>query len=218
MAEAIGEFLAGDGGDGRAFLAWVRANRPFDDTDDPAGRGAVELLTFHAAKGREWNTVVVTGCEKGLMPHSSAKSPAEIDEEVRLAYVAVTRAADRLILTRAVQRRGRGRSESPFLNRVDYSSTASAPSAEFVRDERKRRSQRDTPDPVLQALTEWRRRAARTAGVDPTFICANDVLARIAAARPTDIDTLAALDGVGQMFAQRVGSRVIATIAQARAH
>ena len=218
VAEAAQEFLADVGGDGRAFLTWVRTNRPFDDLPGgTSGNGEVELLTFHGAKGREWSTVVVTGCEKGLMPHSSAKSPQEFGEETRLAYVAFTRAADRLILTHAESRRGRTRTASPYLQSVPTSPTRSAPSREFVEGEAARRADNENQvdHGVLDSLRNWRKRAASSAGVDPTFICTDSVLRRIAEARPATIDELSAIDGVGAMFATRVGSRVLAAISGA---
>ena len=49
----------------------------------------VELLTFHAAKGREWHTVVVTGVETGLVPHRSATTVDAKAEEARLLHVAM---------------------------------------------------------------------------------------------------------------------------------
>ncbi len=87
--------------DGRAFVEW----RQVAEATDPHFGDAVELLTFHAAKGREWRCVVLAGMEDGLVPHFAARTPAARREEVRLAYVAATRAADELVLSRAPRRR-----------------------------------------------------------------------------------------------------------------
>ena len=79
---------------------------------------AVTLASIHSAKGLEWRVVFVVGCSDGLMPLSYAESAEQVEEERRLAYVAITRAADRLHLSwaRARQPGGRqGRSISPFL-------------------------------------------------------------------------------------------------------
>ncbi|PJE64194.1 MAG: ATP-dependent DNA helicase PcrA [Candidatus Ryanbacteria bacterium CG10_big_fil_rev_8_21_14_0_10_43_42] len=64
--------------------------------------GAVHLMTVHAAKGLEFNTVFVVGLEEGVFPHSlSAFSGDELEEERRLCYVALTRAKSQLFLTMA---------------------------------------------------------------------------------------------------------------------
>jgi DNA helicase-2/ATP-dependent DNA helicase PcrA len=60
---------------------------------------AVSLATIHATKGLEWQLVFLCGLNQGYFPISYAKSDAEISEERRLFYVAVTRAKDRLILS-----------------------------------------------------------------------------------------------------------------------
>jgi DNA helicase-2/ATP-dependent DNA helicase PcrA len=102
VAEEIDRFLASHEPGG--FRSWVDARDPFDELDDDDGEGAVSLLTFHGAKGREWPVVIVAGVEEGLIPHSSALSPAQRAEEARLLYVAITRAIDRLVLTRSESR------------------------------------------------------------------------------------------------------------------
>jgi ATP-dependent DNA helicase UvrD/PcrA len=84
----------------------------------------VSLLTMHAAKGLEFPVVFVVGLEDGLMPlrWGEADDTAEAAER-RLLYVAMTRAKDRLILSRATERRWRGRRRqlgpSPFLRDIE---------------------------------------------------------------------------------------------------
>ena len=73
---------------------WVESRRPFDDLTMPENKG-VAVVTFHAAKGREWDAVVVTGVEEGLVPHASATNAAQRAEEARLLYVAIDAGADR---------------------------------------------------------------------------------------------------------------------------
>ena len=99
-------FLAS--GEPGTFRSWLEARAPFDDLDDRHTSEAVSVLTFHAAKGREWWGVVVAGAEDGLVPHSSATTPAQLSEEARLFYVALTRARQRLILSHADARTLRG--------------------------------------------------------------------------------------------------------------
>ncbi len=65
----------------------------------------VALMTFHGAKGLEFPVVFVAGCEKGLIPFErEGKRPSDADEERRLFYVGMTRAKERLYLTRARKR------------------------------------------------------------------------------------------------------------------
>ena len=72
------------------------------------GKGAsdvVTLMTAHAAKGLEFDTVFVIGLEEGLFPHSrSMLEMTQLEEERRLAYVALTRAQKKIYLTFATQR------------------------------------------------------------------------------------------------------------------
>ncbi|OKL50394.1 hypothetical protein BM477_02950 [Boudabousia marimammalium] len=82
------------------------------DTDQLAGdeAGQVTLMTVHTAKGLEFPVVFVTGLEDGTFPHSRSLSDTdELEEERRLAYVAITRAREKLYLTRAAVRASWGK-------------------------------------------------------------------------------------------------------------
>jgi len=82
----------------------------------PAAEG-VTLATVHAAKGLEWDAVFVVGLVAGTFPIQYADTPARLEEERRLFYVACTRARTHLALSWARSRTGRGRRErSPFLD------------------------------------------------------------------------------------------------------
>ncbi|MBM3686568.1 MAG: ATP-dependent DNA helicase UvrD2, partial [Actinobacteria bacterium] len=84
----------------------------------PVARG-VTLATIHAAKGLEWEAVVIAGCADGSIPHSQSLTPEALAEERRLFYVAITRARRHLLLTWARSRQpgGRGaRQPSRFLD------------------------------------------------------------------------------------------------------
>ncbi|SEL08159.1 DNA helicase PcrA [Streptacidiphilus jiangxiensis] len=73
--------------------------------EDGEGRGVITLMTLHTAKGLEFPVVFLTGMEDGVFPHMRAMTNAkELEEERRLAYVGLTRARERLYLSRAVLR------------------------------------------------------------------------------------------------------------------
>ena len=77
------------------------------DAYDP--RGQITLMTFHSAKGLEFNLVFLIGMEEGLFPHSRTfNDPNQMEEERRLCYVGMTRAMDQLVLTLADYRRRYG--------------------------------------------------------------------------------------------------------------
>ncbi|CAN5704023.1 DNA helicase PcrA [soil metagenome] len=75
------------------------------DPDAPEDQGVVTLMTLHTAKGLEFPTVFLTGLEDGVFPHSrSLGDQTELEEERRLAYVGITRARERLYISRALVR------------------------------------------------------------------------------------------------------------------
>ena len=87
-----------------AFLEQVSLVADADSLPD-GGDGVVTLMTLHTAKGLEFPVVFLTGMEDGVFPHMRALSdPAELSEERRLAYVGITRARERLYLSRALSR------------------------------------------------------------------------------------------------------------------
>ena len=83
------------------YLEKVKLVSDVDAADDD---GAVSLMTVHAAKGLEFPVVFVIAMEEGIFPHASALAENQIEEERRLCYVALTRAMDHLILSRAARR------------------------------------------------------------------------------------------------------------------
>ena len=94
------------------------------DVDHMQGSGgAVTLMTLHAAKGLEFPVVAMIGLEEGCLPHARAREdPEQMEEERRLCFVGITRAQERLILTKAAYRTLRGLRErtvsSPFLGEL----------------------------------------------------------------------------------------------------
>ena len=106
-----------------AFLTTVSLSTD-QDSDDTGSEDRVTLMTVHSAKGLEFNNVFIVGVEDGLFPSSMAQgSQAEIEEERRLLYVAITRAKSFCMMSYATQRFRNGNfmstSISPFLKEID---------------------------------------------------------------------------------------------------
>ena len=103
-----------------ALLEWLALR---SDLDALAGEThAITMMTVHSAKGLEFPAVFVAGMEEGIFPHVAGwtdDDPAKLEEERRLAYVAITRARKRLFLTYAATRR-------------TYGSTQANPRSRFV--------------------------------------------------------------------------------------
>jgi DNA helicase-2/ATP-dependent DNA helicase PcrA len=123
-----------------AFLERVALVADADSIPD-SGDGVVTLMTLHTAKGLEFPVVFCTGWEDGVFPHQrTLGDPTELAEERRLAYVGITRARERLYLSRAIIRSAHG---TPAAN----------PPSRFLED-------------VPPSLVDWRRREpARSAPV-----------------------------------------------------
>jgi len=86
------------------FMEWLSLRSDLDSL--VAGQDYLTLMTVHSAKGLEFPAVFVAGMEEGLFPHSNSKETgAGLEEERRLAYVAVTRARELLYLSAAQMRR-----------------------------------------------------------------------------------------------------------------
>ncbi len=118
---ASAEGFSNAGGTLAEFLGEAALITDMDRVSEAADR--VLLLTAHNAKGLEFPHVIVAGLEEGLFPHGNAlDDPAELEEERRLFYVALTRAQESVVLTAAAYRRrfdgARGGSVSRFVNEI----------------------------------------------------------------------------------------------------
>jgi DNA helicase-2/ATP-dependent DNA helicase PcrA len=109
------------------FLERVALVADADQIPDGVDHGGmVTLMTLHTAKGLEFPVVFLTGMEEEVFPHARALTdPRELEEERRLAYVGITRAEERLYLTRAASRNWYGRpafhTPSRFLSEIPAS-------------------------------------------------------------------------------------------------
>ncbi len=186
--------------DGATFRSWVATTNPFDD----ASTDGVDLLSFHAAKGREWHTVVVSGVESSLMPHKSASTAEAKAEEGRLLYVAFTRATDRLLVTHAARRGGYARTPSPFIADLDLDPVPPAPPPARIRAK---------VDPLVGALEQWRAESARRLDVLPTQLCSDRDLRSIARQRPTTVEQLADVTSFGIITAERLAPQILPIVA-----
>lgn len=86
-----------------------------DDVEDDEKKKGVSLMTLHACKGLEFPVVILVGVEEDLLPHRTLGS--DVDEERRLFYVGITRAKERLILTRCRTRKRHGQIKPVTMSR-----------------------------------------------------------------------------------------------------
>jgi DNA helicase-2/ATP-dependent DNA helicase PcrA len=114
----------------REYLHFLSLHTNDDDDEDAENADKLTLTTLHGAKGLEWPVVFLVGVEEELLPHArtlypqgpDVDGPADVSEERRLAYVGITRARERLYLTRALTRHKHGkdrpRTPSRFLREL----------------------------------------------------------------------------------------------------
>jgi DNA helicase II / ATP-dependent DNA helicase PcrA len=189
------------------FAAWVDQTGALDDwNDDPFD--AVTVTTMHAAKGREWHTVFVTGCEPGLLPHHSAVTDAQRNEEARLLYVAATRAAQRLVLTWAARRRDRTAGRTSLLDGVVDDNHGSGQADDAVQSAMHAALQvlgnRRDPVDSWPAFVAWRAGIARAGGMEPSAVCTDRVLRDLMQRPPVDNADFAHRLGLTETAAARL--------------
>ena len=223
------EYLAVATGRGTVaeFLEFLRTALRGQD-DGGVADDAVELLTFHRAKGLEWDTVFVTGLERGLVPISHAQGDAEaLDEERRLLYVGLSRAERQLHVSWASERdrggpKASSRTASPYLVEFERAVSGKEPEeAGGAANQRGARAARErlaaaadaelTPDDrrVFDELVAWRLDVSRAAAVPAFVVFDNKVLRSVARARPTSNNELLAVAGVGPTKLERYGAAVL---------
>jgi DNA helicase II / ATP-dependent DNA helicase PcrA len=110
------------GGDERSLSGFLQEISLYSDQDALRGDeeddgGQVTLMTLHNAKGLEFRAVFMIGVEEGIFPHARSIEENSLEEERRLAYVGMTRAKERLVLTHALRRNLYGRSDANLPSR-----------------------------------------------------------------------------------------------------
>jgi DNA helicase-2/ATP-dependent DNA helicase PcrA len=206
-------------------VAWLSTSTRGEQAG--AASDAVELSSFHSAKGLEWDVVFVTGVEQGLVPISYARTGEARAEEQRLLHVALSRAATELHVTWA-HNRGRPRRPSPWLGTVEACIASGGAHTRAV----------DKPDPkanvarakaalaahapggkpadpaVLDALKTWRRNLARAHDLPAFTIFSDATLVEIAASLPRSRTSLLQVRGVGPAKIERYASEVLEIVEQ----
>jgi DNA helicase-2/ATP-dependent DNA helicase PcrA len=109
------------GGEQRSLSGFLQEISLYSDQDalrsDEDDGGQVTLMTLHNAKGLEFRAVFMIGVEEGIFPHARSIEENSLEEERRLAYVGMTRAKERLVLTHALRRNLYGRSDANLPSR-----------------------------------------------------------------------------------------------------
>jgi DNA helicase-2/ATP-dependent DNA helicase PcrA len=169
----------------------------------------VNLLTYHRAKGLEWDAVYLPALDEGTLPIRQAKDDEEVAEERRLLYVGITRARRFLALSSSSRRPSRFLAEleppRPAVRRVRVLPGAPIATAVPIAD-----------DGLLEALRRWRRERASEDGV-PAYVVAHDTtLAEIADARPRTLPALRRVRGMGPTKLERYGAEILAVLGGTR--
>jgi DNA helicase II / ATP-dependent DNA helicase PcrA len=195
-----------DGDDELAIDAVLAELDRRNEAEASTSADGVNLLTYHRAKGLEWDAVYLPSLDEGMLPIRQAKDEQEIAEEKRLLYVGITRARRYLAISSSSRRPSR------FLDFIG----PPRPSARRVRV---------LPGPpiavtasvapdagLVDALRRWRRERAQADSV-PAYVVAHDtMLAEIADARPRTLPALRRVRGMGPAKLEKYGDEILAIV------
>jgi DNA helicase-2/ATP-dependent DNA helicase PcrA len=175
------------GEDATAFVAWLEER--FGESGEARG---VHLLTYHRAKGLEFEAVFLPRLEERELPSKLSKSPSAISEERRLLYVGLTRAKRHLTVTWS------GR-PSRFLAELDVHEPPPKPV--------------EPDDPAYEALKRWRLATAKAEERPAYVIFHNSTLAEIVRRAPSSREELASVPGIGPAKLERYGDALLEVLA-----
>jgi DNA helicase-2/ATP-dependent DNA helicase PcrA len=175
------------GEDTTAFIGWLEER--FGQTGESRG---VHLLTYHRAKGLEFEAVFLPRLEERELPSKLSKTPPAISEERRLLYVGLTRAKRHLTVTWS------GR-PSRFLAELDVHEPPPKPV--------------EPDDPAYEALKRWRLATAKAEERPAYVIFHNSTLAEIVRRAPSSREELASVPGVGPAKLERYGDALLEVLA-----
>lgn len=194
-----------------------------DSQNAPTVEG-VTLSSLHAAKGLEWDAVLLIGASEGLLPISLAEGPDAIEEERRLLYVGVTRAREHLVISYARARNVGGRASrkpSRFLDGiwpaddpgVVASRTRSTGTSQRARSKQLAAEFEEENDPSTVALFEelraWRAGVAKERSKPAYTVLADATLRSVAVVKPTALPQLSLIRGIGAVKLQEYGADVL---------
>jgi DNA helicase-2/ATP-dependent DNA helicase PcrA len=166
----------------------------FDGSD---GRG-VHLLTYHRAKGLEFEAVFLPGLEERELPVRQAKTEAAVAEERRLFYVGITRAKRHVAVSWSAEAK-----PSRFLTELGV---------EVAQARERRRVDAESLPPSFGVLRAWRLKRAKEDGVPAYVVFHDTTLAEIAERAPTTRGELATVAGVGPSKLERYADDVLAAL------
>jgi len=189
--------------------------------ESAASADGVNLLTYHRAKGLEWDAVYLPALDEGVLPIRQAKEADEVAEERRLLYVGITRARRFLALSSSSRRPSR------FLAALDPAKPKTArPAGAGGRAPAGRAAAgrvrvlpgaplpaAATPDnTLLEALRRWRRERAAEDGVPAYVVFHDTTLVEIADSHPRTLPALRRIRGLGPVKLERYGAEILDVI------
>ncbi|MEX1171955.1 MAG: ATP-dependent DNA helicase UvrD2 [Chloroflexota bacterium] len=216
--------------DATSYLAELDRRRTAERAGSADG---VNLLTYHRAKGLEWDAVVLPAVEEGLLPIRQALDDDDLlAEELRLLYVGITRARRHLAISWAAERETRGRTtrRQPSRFLADLRPRGERRVVQlpdrFSADQGARRTASKAAaanpygisddDPLYAALRAWRTERAREDAVPPYVVAHDQTLAAIADVKPPSAAALRRVKGIGPGKVEAYGDEILELVRRLR--